>query len=132
MFQDEWAQQLQHTDLAALRHVGSSQARDQTGVPCTARQIPNHWTTTEALSVTMYESTTHIITTTLVSTLGLVHPMRLNKHTMTCIHLYNTHTELFHCPEHLPFSANSSLPSNPLFCCWLVDKLCPTLQPHGL
>ena len=32
-----------------LRHVGSSCIRDQTGVPCTARQILNHWTTREAL-----------------------------------------------------------------------------------
>ena len=34
--------------LVAPRHVGSSQTRDRTGVPCIARQIPNHWTTREA------------------------------------------------------------------------------------
>ena len=29
--------------LVALRHVGSSWTRDQTHVPCIARQILNHW-----------------------------------------------------------------------------------------
>ena len=33
------------TGLAALQHVGSSYIRDQTHVPCTGRQILNHWTT---------------------------------------------------------------------------------------
>ena len=32
-----WAQYLRHIDLAASWHVGSSQTRDWTGVPCTAR-----------------------------------------------------------------------------------------------
>ena len=32
-----------------LWHVGSSQTRDLTGVPCIARQTLNHWTTREAL-----------------------------------------------------------------------------------
>ena len=31
-----------------LWHVGSSGTRDETGVPCIARQILNHWTTREA------------------------------------------------------------------------------------
>ena len=34
--------------LVAPQHVGSSQTRDSAGVPCTARQILNHWTTREA------------------------------------------------------------------------------------
>ena len=33
----------------ALWHVGSSQTRDLTSVPCIARQTLNHWTTREAL-----------------------------------------------------------------------------------
>ena len=41
------AQWLSYMGLAAPRHVGSSQTRDQTGVPCTARWIPNHWATRE-------------------------------------------------------------------------------------
>ena len=36
-------------DLFALLLVGSSWTRDQTSVPCTAKQILNHWTTREAL-----------------------------------------------------------------------------------
>ena len=36
------------TGLAALKHVGSSQTRDWTHVPCIARRILNHWTTREA------------------------------------------------------------------------------------
>ena len=36
--------------LVDLRHVGSSQSKDRTHVPCTGRQILNHWTTTEVLS----------------------------------------------------------------------------------
>ena len=39
----------QHRGSVAPGHVGSSQTRDQTGVPCIARQILNHWTTREAL-----------------------------------------------------------------------------------
>ena len=44
-----WTQQLWHRGLAALWHVGSSQTRDQTHVPCIDRQILNHWTTREVL-----------------------------------------------------------------------------------
>ena len=32
----------------AAQHVGSSWTRDQTSIPCIARQILNHWTTREA------------------------------------------------------------------------------------
>ena len=35
------------TQLVALWHVGSSWTRNQTIVPCFARQILNHWTTRE-------------------------------------------------------------------------------------
>ena len=31
--------------LVALQYVGSFQTRDVTGVPCIARRILNHWTT---------------------------------------------------------------------------------------
>ena len=41
------AQQLWRTGLFALRHVGSSQTRDGTRVPCTGRRILNHWATRE-------------------------------------------------------------------------------------
>ena len=34
-----------HMGSVALQHVGSSQTRNQTHVPCTGRQILNHWTT---------------------------------------------------------------------------------------
>ena len=43
------AQQLWHVGLVAPRHVGSSQTRAWTCVPCIGRQIPNHCTTREAL-----------------------------------------------------------------------------------
>ena len=42
------AQLLWHTGLADPRHVGSSQTRAQTRVPCTGRWIPNHGATKEA------------------------------------------------------------------------------------
>ena len=42
-------QELWHTGSVAPRRVGSSQTRDQTGVPCITRWILNHWTTEEAL-----------------------------------------------------------------------------------
>ena len=42
------AQQLGHTDLVAPRHVGSSQTRARTRVPCIGRQILNHCATREA------------------------------------------------------------------------------------
>ena len=44
-----WAQQSWRTGLVAPRHVGSSQARARTRVPCIGRQILNHCTTREAL-----------------------------------------------------------------------------------
>ena len=47
---DAQAQQLWLTGLAAPRHVGSSQTRARTRVPCIGRQILNHCATREALS----------------------------------------------------------------------------------
>ena len=46
---DAQARQLWHTGLAAPRHVGSSQTRARTRVPCTGRQTLNHCATREAL-----------------------------------------------------------------------------------
>ena len=40
--------------LTAPRHVGSSQTRDRTLVPCIVRQILNHWTTREALILCLF------------------------------------------------------------------------------
>ena len=34
--------------IIGSRHVGSSQTRDGTHVPCIGRWVPNHWTTREA------------------------------------------------------------------------------------
>ena len=39
---------LQCMGSVALRHVGSSWTKDQTGVPCISRCILNHWTRREA------------------------------------------------------------------------------------
>ena len=46
---DAQAQQLWLTGPAAPRHVGSSQTRARTRVPCISRQTPNHCATREAL-----------------------------------------------------------------------------------
>ena len=46
---DAQAQQLWLTGRAAPRHVGSSQTRARTRVPCIGRQILNHCATREAL-----------------------------------------------------------------------------------
>ena len=46
---DAQAQQLWLTGPAAPRHVGSSQTRARTRVPCTGRQTLNHCATWEAL-----------------------------------------------------------------------------------
>ena len=46
---DAQAQQLRLTGLVAPRHVGSSQTRARTRVPCVGRQTPNHCATREAL-----------------------------------------------------------------------------------
>ena len=48
---DAQAQQLWLTGPVAPRHVGSSQTRARTRVPCTSRQTPNHCATREALGV---------------------------------------------------------------------------------
>ena len=45
---DAQAQQLWLTGLVASWHVGSSQTRARTRVPCTGRQILNHCATREA------------------------------------------------------------------------------------
>ena len=37
----------QHTGVVASQHVGSSQTRGGTHVPCIGKQILNHWTTKE-------------------------------------------------------------------------------------
>ena len=50
-------QQLQLADFAAPQHVGSSQLRDRTRVPCIDRQILNHWTTRE-IQVAVFFNTT--------------------------------------------------------------------------
>ena len=42
------AQELWHTGFVVLRHVGSSQTRDQIHVPFIGRWILNQWTTKEA------------------------------------------------------------------------------------
>ena len=42
-----WAQKLWHMGLVAQWHVGSSQTRDRTHVPCIGRQILNHCITRE-------------------------------------------------------------------------------------
>ena len=47
---DAQAQQLWLTGLVAPRHVGSSQTRARTRIPCIGRQIPNHCATREARS----------------------------------------------------------------------------------
>ena len=46
---DAQAQQLWLTGPVAPQHMGSSQTRAQTRVPCIGRQIPNHCATREAL-----------------------------------------------------------------------------------
>ena len=46
---DAQAQQLWLTGLVTLRHVGSSQSRARTRIPCIVRQILNHCATREAL-----------------------------------------------------------------------------------
>ena len=43
------SQQLWHTGLVAPRHVGSSQTRDRTCVPCIGRRFLNHCATREVL-----------------------------------------------------------------------------------
>ena len=48
------AQQLWCTGLAAPRHVGSSQTRARTRVPCTGRRILNHCATEEAALKILY------------------------------------------------------------------------------
>ena len=48
---DAQAQQLWLTGLVAPRHVGSSQTRARTHVPCIGRQILNHCATREAPQV---------------------------------------------------------------------------------
>ena len=54
---DAQAQQLRLTGPAAPRHVGSSQTRAQTRVPCISRQTPNHCATREAPEIIFLKRT---------------------------------------------------------------------------
>ena len=59
---DAQAQQLWLTGLVAPRHVGSSQTRARTRVPCIGRWILNHCATREALSnVLVHLLWTHVL-----------------------------------------------------------------------
>ena len=42
--------------VLALKRVGSSWSRGQTGVPCIARQSLNHWTMTKAPNCNSYNA----------------------------------------------------------------------------
>ena len=53
---DAQAQQLWLTGLVAPRHVGSSQTRARTRVPCIGRQVLDHCATREALIVVLIHS----------------------------------------------------------------------------
>ena len=44
--------------LVASRQVESSRKRDETCVPCSGRQIPNHWTTREVQNISLSWSNT--------------------------------------------------------------------------
>ena len=46
-----WAQNLWLTGLVAPWHMGSSQTKDQTLIPCISRWILNHWATREVRCV---------------------------------------------------------------------------------
>ena len=48
---DNKHQELWFVGLASPRHVGSSQTRDGSCVPCIGRQILNHWSTREVPSL---------------------------------------------------------------------------------
>ena len=75
------AQQLWLTDPAAPRHVRSSPTRGQTSVPCTARQILNHWTavTFEChFSASFKDSAVQYSTCWVLSPLGKEKTLELN------------------------------------------------------
>ena len=57
---DAQAQQLWLTGPVAPRHVGSSQTRARTHVPCIGRQILNHCATREAPQICFYDSKSQI------------------------------------------------------------------------
>ena len=50
------AQWLWYKDLVALQHVGSSQTRDQTCVPCIGWWVLYHWATREVLFIPLKEN----------------------------------------------------------------------------
>ena len=53
------AQKLWYMSLVDPWHVESSQTRDHTHVPCTGRQILNHWTTKEVYGYSFERRTSH-------------------------------------------------------------------------
>ena len=77
---DTQAQQLWLTGPVAPRHVGSSQTRARTRVPCISRQIPNHCATREALQYGIINYSHHGI-------------HQISRTYSTCI------TETFHFPQ---------------------------------
>ena len=69
---DTQAQQLWLTGPAAPRHVGSSQTRARTRVPCIGRQILNHCATREALLINLISNPKRLCILT-----GITFPQRV-------------------------------------------------------
>ena len=79
---DAQAQQLWLTGLVAPRHVGSSQTRARTRVPCIGRQILNHCATREAQYSILKQQDTQGYQSTTFRSVGLL----LNTLFPHCLH----------------------------------------------
>ena len=97
---DAQAQQLWLRGPVAPQHVGSSQTRARTRVPCTGRRTPNHCTTREAPPVIFNNSFVLII-----------HIKNVNSN-LTVKHIY---LSLLSCLHFSPIHGLLKEPSNNLF-----------------
>ena len=78
-----WAQQLWCIGFAAPWHVGSSQTRDETCVPCIGRWILNHWAIREALFAFFFFFSNHLRGSILQSSLQTIQALVSQSETQT-------------------------------------------------
>ena len=95
---DAQAQQLWLTGLVAPWHVGSSQTRAQTRVPCIGRQILNHCATREAPETFFF--LTSLLECNCFTMLGQF--LLYNKVNQLCVYVYSHIPSLLHLPPTLP------------------------------
>ena len=109
------------TSLAAPRHVGSSQNRARTHVPCIGRRTPKRWATREALSLLLIVAISIIKISFFVSFNAFVlcytqSDIKITTLTLFCLHLTNMPLPILSLFESLCFRSFSQTKNWILLC----------------